>query len=48
MVNESVSMLLEKQMELERQGIIKAAGTKDYLEGQDAFFEKRNPSFDGE
>ncbi len=48
LLNESLFLLLERQLELERQGIIKAAGTKDYLEGLNAFFEKRTPSFVGD
>ncbi|NPV90773.1 MAG: 2-(1,2-epoxy-1,2-dihydrophenyl)acetyl-CoA isomerase [Firmicutes bacterium] len=47
LINESMLLMLERQLELERQGIIKAAGTEDYREGLNAFFEKRRPSFSG-
>jgi hypothetical protein len=40
--------MLERQLELERQGIIKSATTKDYIEGLNAFFEKRTPIFAGQ
>lgn len=48
LLNESLFLILERQLELERQGIIKSAGTKDYLEGLSAFFEKRTPNFIGD
>ena len=48
LLNESLLMLLERQIELERQGIMEAAGTSDYLEGLKAFFEKRDPVFQGQ
>ncbi|MEW6425089.1 MAG: enoyl-CoA hydratase-related protein [Bacillota bacterium] len=47
LVNNALLNLLERQVELERQGIIGAAGTTDYLEGLGAFFEKRAPKFAG-
>ncbi|MFZ5631256.1 MAG: enoyl-CoA hydratase/isomerase family protein [Bacillota bacterium] len=47
LLNNSLLTLLERQLELERQGIIKAAGTGDYAEGLKAFFEKRAPQFTG-
>jgi 2-(1,2-epoxy-1,2-dihydrophenyl)acetyl-CoA isomerase len=39
--------LLERQLELERSGMIKAAKTADYKEGLKAFFEKKQPKFSG-
>ena len=48
LLNESMLTMLERQLELERQGIIKAARTKDYIEGLSAFFEKRSPIFVGQ
>lgn len=47
LLNNSLLTLLERQLELERQAIIEAAETKDYLEGLAAFFEKRAPQFKG-
>lgn len=46
-VNNSLLTLLERQLELERQGIINAAETSDYIEGINAFFDKRTPRFTG-
>jgi enoyl-CoA hydratase/carnithine racemase len=45
LLNESMLMFLERQIELERQGIVRAAGTADYREGLRAFFDKRPPVF---
>jgi 2-(1,2-epoxy-1,2-dihydrophenyl)acetyl-CoA isomerase len=39
--------LLERQLERERSGMIRAAKTDDYREGLRAFFEKRAPVFSG-
>lgn len=47
LLNNAMLGLLERQLEVERQGIIEAAGTKDYLEGLEAFFGKRAPVFKG-
>lgn len=47
LLNNSLLTLLDRQMELERQAIIEAAGTGDYREGLAAFFEKRAPQFKG-
>ncbi len=47
LLNNSLLTLLDRQLELERQAIIQAAGTEDYLEGLAAFFEKRDPQFKG-
>lgn len=47
LVNNSMLTFLERQLELERQGIINAAETADYIEGINAFFEKRPPHFTG-
>lgn len=47
LVNNSLLTFLERQLELERQGIIDAAETADYIEGVKAFFDKRPPRFTG-
>ncbi len=46
-LNNAVLSLLERQLELERSGMVKAAKTADYKEGLKAFFEKREPYFTG-
>jgi len=46
-LNNAMLGLLERQLELERSGMIKAAKTADYKEGLKAFFEKREPHFTG-
>lgn len=46
-LNNAVFSLLERQLELERSGMVKAAKTADYKEGLKAFFEKREPYFTG-
>jgi len=45
--NAGMMALLEKQLELERAGIIAAARTTDYQDGLRAFFAKRPPVFIG-
>jgi 2-(1,2-epoxy-1,2-dihydrophenyl)acetyl-CoA isomerase len=40
--------LLERQLELERRGLIRAGGTADVQEGLTAFFERRKPQFTGQ
>lgn len=45
--NEAMLGLLERQLERERLGLVKAAKTRDFREGIQAFFEKRPPSFTG-
>jgi 2-(1,2-epoxy-1,2-dihydrophenyl)acetyl-CoA isomerase len=45
--NHSTLDLLERQLERERSGMIRAAKTADYKEGLRAFFEKRPPVFSG-
>jgi 2-(1,2-epoxy-1,2-dihydrophenyl)acetyl-CoA isomerase len=46
-LNASMEGLLEKQLELERMGMYNAAKTEDYVEGVNAFFEKRKAKFTG-
>jgi len=46
--NEALLGLLERMLELERGGIIRAGKTKDAREGIAAFIEKRQPSFKGQ
>ncbi len=45
LLNESLLPHLERQLELERQGMIAMGGTKDAVEGIEAFFAKRSPEF---
>jgi 2-(1,2-epoxy-1,2-dihydrophenyl)acetyl-CoA isomerase len=46
-LNHAMLDLLERQLERERAGMIRAAKTDDYKEGLKAFFEKRPPVFSG-
>jgi len=46
-LNHATLDLLERQLELERSGMIRAARTADYKEGLKAFFEKREARFTG-
>jgi 2-(1,2-epoxy-1,2-dihydrophenyl)acetyl-CoA isomerase len=46
-LNNAMLDLLERQLELERSGMVKAAKTADYKEGLKAFFAKREPRFTG-
>jgi 2-(1,2-epoxy-1,2-dihydrophenyl)acetyl-CoA isomerase len=46
-LNHAMLDLLERQLERERSGMIRAAKTADYREGLKAFFEKRPPVFSG-
>lgn len=48
LVNESLFIMLERQMEIERRNIVKAASTRDHRNAIKAFFEKRKPEFVGE
>lgn len=47
LINQALLPMLEKHLELERQGIITSSQTNDYQEGITAFFEKRPPHFQG-
>ncbi|HVO68168.1 MAG TPA: enoyl-CoA hydratase-related protein [Syntrophales bacterium] len=47
-LNEALLGLLERMLELERGGIIRAGKTKDAREGISAFMERRQPSFSGQ
>ncbi len=46
-LNSAMEGLLEKQLELERMGMFHAAKTEDYVEGVNAFLEKRKAKFTG-
>ncbi len=46
-MNHSMMDLLERQLERERSGMIRAGKTRDYQEGARAFFAKRQPEFTG-
>ena len=48
LLNSALLSHLERQLELERQGMIAAGRTGDALEGITAFFEKRSPNYSGE
>lgn len=47
LLNNALLTLLERHLELERQGIVASARSQDYLEGSEAFFAKRPPVFAG-
>lgn len=46
-LNHSLLTLLERQLEVERQGVLEASRTSDYQEGLNAFLTKRKPVFKG-
>lgn len=46
-LNHALLTLLERQLEVERQGVLDASGTSDYQEGLSAFLNKRKPVFKG-
>lgn len=46
-LNNSLLTLLERQLEVERQGVLDASRTSDYQEGLSAFLAKRKPVFKG-
>lgn len=46
-LNRALLGLLERQLEVERQGVLDAAGSDDYQEGLEAFLKKRKPHFKG-
>lgn len=48
LINEFLFILLERQLEIERQSMVRVASSRDFQEGVEAFFEKRQPKFVGE
>ncbi len=46
-LNNALLALLERQLELERQGVLEAARSQDFQEGLSAFIAKRKPVFRG-
>lgn len=46
-LNHAFCALLERQLEVERQGVLEASQTSDYKEGLEAFLTKRSPFFKG-
>ncbi|NQS75569.1 MAG: hypothetical protein HQP61_03845, partial [Peptococcaceae bacterium] len=46
-LNRALLPLLERQLEVERQGVLEAAYSDDYQEGLAAFLKKRKPLFKG-
>jgi len=46
-MNNALYGLLERQLELERKGVISIGKTMDFNEGLTAFFEKRKPNYVG-
>jgi 2-(1,2-epoxy-1,2-dihydrophenyl)acetyl-CoA isomerase len=45
MLNEAFQRSLESQLQREREAVVRCAGTRDFEEGIQAFFEKREPDF---
>lgn len=46
-LNHAFQNLLERQLQVEQEGVLSASKTKDYQEGIEAFLSKRKPSFTG-
>jgi 2-(1,2-epoxy-1,2-dihydrophenyl)acetyl-CoA isomerase len=46
-LNQSLLTLLERQLEIERRGVLNASYSDDYQEGLAAFLTKREPKFKG-
>lgn len=46
-LNQAFLTLLERQLEIERQGVLQASLTQDYQEGLEAFLTKRKAAFKG-
>ncbi len=47
LLNETLHFTLETQLENERRGLVKCAGTEDFREGLIAFLERKKPKFKG-
>ena len=45
MMNDEFLRSLESQLERERDEVVQCAGTRDFEEGIQSFFEKRDPEF---
>ena len=48
LIDQSLHSSLDAQLDAERAGFVRAAGTADFREGVSAFLERRQPDFTGE